>query len=444
MDIRFSYSPAEVAKVHLVQFGILSPDEIVRFSLREKSLFCKYSMVKLQRKGSPKWLSAERVLSLLKRISDDDCLLWGTPWTPNMLVPADCMILHGPFHTPSPVRPSVMMDTSTRFVRINSVNFISLLVFYRILKQDDLTHQLATIIRHNESLRRQECNGAPAHVISEFSQLLQFHIAAYFDNELPGQPRIADFDGDEMNMHVPQSCETRAEILELMMVPKCIVSPQANRPVMSIVQDTLLGCRKITKRDTFIEKDVLLGTYYVVGGLDGKVQNYLLKPRLLWTGKQVFSLIIPKQINLIRTAAWHSESETGYLTPGDTQVRIEKGEEEVGPDAASKFLGHTQWLVNYWLLQQGFSIGIGDTIADASTMETINETILRAKNEVNGLIRAAQDKQLEAEPGRTMMESFENKVNHVLNKARDDAGSSAQKSLSESNNLNVQFIHCRV
>ena len=64
-------------------------------------------------------------------------------------------------------------------------------------------------------------------------------------------------------------------------------------------------------------------------------------------------------------------------------------------------------------MQQGFSIGIGDTIADASTMETINETIFRAKNEVNELIRAAQDNQLEAEPGRTMMESFENKVNQV-------------------------------
>lgn len=67
-------------------------------------------------------------------------------------------------------------------------------------------------------------------------------------------PYNADFDGDEMNMHVPQSFETRAEVLELMMVPKCIVSPQANRPVMGIVQDTLLGCRKITKRDTLIEK----------------------------------------------------------------------------------------------------------------------------------------------------------------------------------------------
>lgn len=67
-------------------------------------------------------------------------------------------------------------------------------------------------------------------------------------------PYNADFDGDEMNMHVPQSFETRAEVLELMMVPKCIVSPQANRPVMGIVQDTLLGCREVIKRDIFIEK----------------------------------------------------------------------------------------------------------------------------------------------------------------------------------------------
>ncbi|KAL5754367.1 hypothetical protein ACOSP7_022587 [Xanthoceras sorbifolium] len=550
-------------------------------------------------------LTAERVLSVLKRISDEDCQLLGL--NPKYARP-DWMILQVLPIPPPPVRPSVMMDTSSR-------------------SEDDLTHQLAMIIRHNENLKRQERNGAPAHIISEFAQLLQFHIATYFDNELPGQPRAtqrsgrpiksicsrlkakegrirgnlmgkrvdfsartvitpdptinidqlgvpwsialnltypetvtpynierlkelveygphpppgktgakyiirddgqrldlrylkkssdhhlelgykverhlndgdfvlfnrqpslhkmsimghrikimpystfrlnlsvtspynADFDGDEMNMHVPQCFETRAEVLELMMVPKCIVSPQSNRPVMGIVQDTLLGCRKITKRDTFIEKDVFMNILMWWEDFDGKVpQPAILKPRPLWTGKQVFNLIIPKQINLMRTAAWHSEADKGLLTVGDTLVRIEKGEllsgtlckkalgtstgslihviwEEVGPDAARKFLGHTQWLVNYWLLQNAFSIGIGDTIADASTMEKINETISVAKNEVKNLIRKAQEKSLEPEPGRTMMESFENKVNQVLNKARDDAGSSAQKSLSESNNL---------
>ena len=55
-------------------------------------------------------------------------------------------------------------------------------------------------------------------------------------------PYNADFDGDEMNLHVPQSYETKAEIQELMLVPRCIVSPQSNGPVIGIVQ---VSCRCI-------------------------------------------------------------------------------------------------------------------------------------------------------------------------------------------------------
>ena len=67
-------------------------------------------------------------------------------------------------------------------------------------------------------------------------------------------PYNADFDGDEMNMHIPQSLETKAEIQELCMVPQMILTPQSNRPVMGIVQDSLTGATKITKRDVFLEK----------------------------------------------------------------------------------------------------------------------------------------------------------------------------------------------
>ncbi|KAL1342302.1 hypothetical protein AAHE18_09G148200 [Arachis hypogaea] len=553
-------------------------------------------------------LSAERVLGVLKRISDEDCELLGL--NPQFARP-DWMILQVLPIPPPPVRPSVMMHSSCRCE-----------------ESDDLTHQLATIIKHNENLKRHAKNRSPQHIVSQFSLLLQFHITAYFDNELKGLPRAtqrtgrpiksicsrlkakegrirgnlmgkrvdfsartvitpdpninidelgvpwsialnlshpetvtpynierlkelveygpnpppgktgakyiirddgqrldlrylkkschphleigykverhlmdgdlvllnrqpslhkmsimghrikimpystfrlnlsatkpynADFDGDEMNMHVPQSFETRAELLELMMVPKCIVSPQSNRPVMDIVQDTLLGCRKITKRDTFITKDVFMNILMWWEDFDGNVPTpAILKPEPLWTGKQVFNLIIPKQINLTRYSSWHDDNEGGSsITPGDTMVRIEKGElltgtlckktlgastgslihviwEDAGPDAARKFLGHTQWLVNYWLLQNSFSIGIGDSIADASTMEVINQTISEAKEKVKTLFRDAQEKKLESEPGQTMMDTFEKKVNEVLNEARNDAGKKAQTSLSESNNL---------
>lgn len=67
-------------------------------------------------------------------------------------------------------------------------------------------------------------------------------------------PYNADFDGDEMNMHIPQGLETKAEIQELCMVPQMILTPQSNRPVMGIVQDSLTGATKMTKRDVFLEK----------------------------------------------------------------------------------------------------------------------------------------------------------------------------------------------
>lgn len=80
---------------------------------------------------------------------------------------------------------------------------------------------------------------------------------------------------------------------------------------------------------TFIAflQDVFMNILMWWEDFDGKIPApAILKPRPLWTGKQVFNLIIPKQINLIRTAAWHTDTERGIITPGDTLVRIEKGE----------------------------------------------------------------------------------------------------------------------
>ena len=52
---------------------------------------------------------------------------------------------------------------------------------------------------------------------------------------------------------------------------------------------------------------------------------------------------------------------------------------EHGPEAARAFLSQTQYVTNYWLLQHGMSIGIGDTVADDRTMLIINETINRVR-----------------------------------------------------------------
>ena len=71
-------------------------------------------------------------------------------------------------------------------------------------------------------------------------------------------PYNADFDGDEMNMFVPQSLETKAEAKEIMHIPRQIVSPKNNEPVMGIVQDALVGIMLFTMRDNFLTKVELM------------------------------------------------------------------------------------------------------------------------------------------------------------------------------------------
>ena len=121
-------------------------------------------------------------------------------------------------------------------------------------------------------------------------------------------PYNADFDGDEMNMHVPQSLETKAEIKEIMSVPKQIVAPQGNKPCMGIVQDALLGIYRMTKRDCFIDKALVMNIlmfidYDLEKGLPSPA---ILKPKALWTGKQILSLVIPETINIEKGNEWES------------------------------------------------------------------------------------------------------------------------------------------
>ena len=74
------------------------------------------------------------------------------------------------------------------------------------------------------------------------------------------------------------------------MAPDWCVALQANKPVIGIVQDTLLGCRLMTKRDTFIEKDLFMNILMWLEDWDGKIpMPAILKPKPLWTGKQVIS-----------------------------------------------------------------------------------------------------------------------------------------------------------
>ncbi|KAG9245500.1 hypothetical protein BJ878DRAFT_14552 [Calycina marina] len=266
-------------------------------------------------------------------------------------------------------------------------------------------------------------------------------------------PYNADFDGDEMNLHVPQSEETRAEVMNLCMVPLNIVSPQKNGPLMGIVQDTLAGIYKMCRRDVFLTKEALMNILLWVPEWDGVVPHpAILKPRPRWSGKQLVSMIIPKIVNL------QSLGDSKEWAPlKDDGIMIHEGEllfglptkkivgasgngiihiifNELGSDAAMAFFNGCQRVVNYWLLHNGFSIGIGDTIPDLETIKKISAAIEEKKAAVVDLLRQATDNTLEILPGMNVRETFESKVSKALGEARENAGTATEKALKDSNN----------
>lgn len=284
-------------------------------------------------------------------------------------------------------------------------------------------------------------------------------------------PYNADFDGDEMNMHVPQSFETKAEIKEIMAVPNQIVSPKDNKPVMGIVQDSLLGVMLFTLRDTFIEKELVMQLLMWANYEDDKFPApAILKPKPLWTGKQIFSLIIP-QINLEKIG-----NEKSWACSGDKNILIKNGEllcgnltkstigsssggiihiiwKEKGPYSTRDFMSNTQLLINNWLHQNGFTVGVQDIIARKITLDQIQTNLKKKQKEFKNILYKAQTGQLQTQPGKNMIDTFEFEVNNVLNTARDEAGDTALKDLylwnrlkamvtagSKGSNLNISQI----
>ncbi|KAH8728409.1 hypothetical protein GQ44DRAFT_702263 [Phaeosphaeriaceae sp. PMI808] len=274
-------------------------------------------------------------------------------------------------------------------------------------------------------------------------------------------PYNADFDGDEMNLHVPQSDETRAEIQNLCMVPKQIVSPQKNQPLMGIVQDTLLGIYKMSRRDNFLPIEQVMNIMMWVPDWDGIVpEPAIIKPRPLWTGKQIISMAIAKEVNIFRgdddaKPSPHNDIQDkslmimgGELVFGSVTKKIVGATaggvihiifNELSSMDAVKFFNACQRIVNWWLLHHGFSLGIGDTVPDPATADLIASEVAKAKAKVEEIVEQATKDELEPLPGMTIRGTFESKAQKFLNEGREGGGTAAQNSLRDFNNV-VQTV----
>jgi len=251
-------------------------------------------------------------------------------------------------------------------------------------------------------------------------------------------PYNADFDGDEMNLHIPQTEEARAEAEILMRVPTQLISPRYGLSVIGCIQDSISGNYLLTKHLSFSRKDAV-DMLSRIG-----ITNFSRLPnKAVISGREIFSVVIPEDFSFVGKSKKPD-------TDGDSKVEIKKGmlvkgvmdsanlgegsglllrniHQVYGPERAIKILLDI-FLLGITVLQKaGFTTAISDTDLPDNAIKLIDETIAGAEEDVQTLIKQYHDKTIEAFPGRSMLETLELKILELLNKTRNKAGELVQE-----------------
>ncbi len=261
-------------------------------------------------------------------------------------------------------------------------------------------------------------------------------------------PYNADFDGDEMNLHVPQSEEARAEARVLMRVQEQILSPRFGGPLIGALQDYISSGFLLTRKTSLFTK-AEVSQLLAAAGIDDKLPDPLiLRPIPLWTGKQIFSLFIPKGLTMsYKSKVCRNCSECTYANcPYDSYVVIKDGKllfgvvdkktfgagvsntlfhrivKEYGTKKAREFMDSIGRLLISAITRRGFSVGLNDMDLSREARLRIKAILDEAENKVNELVQSYLRGELESQPGRTLEETLENRITEVLGEARDKSG----------------------
>ena len=272
-------------------------------------------------------------------------------------------------------------------------------------------------------------------------------------------PYNADFDGDEMNMHVFQTDESRAEAKSLMRVQEHILSPRFGGPIIGAIHDHISGAYLLTREgSTFTEEQAL----QIIR------KSHLAIPKRKnrdWTGKELFSLLLPEDLNINYKAeicrkcdvCLNEECENdAYVVIKDGQLLYGAMDEkaygsfsgkildtimkEYGPDRTKEFLDRSTDLAICGIMKTGITTSINDEEIPDEAQERINEHLNTAEEKVDKLVVAYEEGELEALPGRSLEETLEMKIMQVLGEARDKSGEIAESYFGMDNHSVVMAL----
>lgn len=190
----------------------------------------------------------------------------------------------------------------------------------------------------------------------------------------------ADTDGDEVNVHVPQDLESRAELEELMLASTNIVSSQSSKPLVGCTQDSLLGCYLISK-----ERKLPINDYMSIinaMGLDDpifdvrKTTPYVDGSRFITAALNEVGMDMSRyephdRFLLIDNVVQYGVLDKRIVGKADDSL-IHHIYLTVGHLKASRFIHLIQTAAYTYLDIVGFSVGIADCIVDHEKIDFDN------------------------------------------------------------------------
>jgi len=260
-------------------------------------------------------------------------------------------------------------------------------------------------------------------------------------------PYNADFDGDEMNLHIPQSKEAQTEARLLMQVQDQILSPRYGAPIIGAAKDFITGAYLLTRKEMTLKADEV-GKLLAATGYSGpEPQPIAKKPEALWSGKDIFSLYLPEDFNFVTRAniCRHCpmcEKEAcqydAYVIIKDGKLRAgvidknsigaERAEtifhriiKDYGTDAGHDFLNSVTKLINEFLSLKGFTFSLDELTIGEREQSNLSRVMKRMEKNIDKLIEDLNTGRLERLPGQSLQETFEIQVMNELAKARDKA-----------------------
>jgi DNA-directed RNA polymerase II subunit RPB1 len=264
-------------------------------------------------------------------------------------------------------------------------------------------------------------------------------------------PYNADFDGDEMNMHMPQSTQAETELMYLPIVTKQIISPSKNSPIIGIFQDSLLGCYLFTRVKQTNMKI-----------LPKEAMNLLMMFRDVDTTKidknmtafDVLSQIMPPLTIRKKNELYNDDIDEQSTSNNIVEIQNGKyirGQIEKNTLAAStsgllhrivndysnetcvRFIDDLQNVVTEYMKTCSFSVGISDLIANKNTKQNVSAVLVDHKQQVNDLISTIHHGKNENDTAYSNLEYFEMQVSNILNKATEKASKVGRTNISETN-----------